>query len=61
MRISPKEASRFEIPLCKMVPMLLVQLTFGSDIKKLEVEVSHGYHPGASIFYVSLRIVSKDP
>jgi hypothetical protein len=51
MRISPKEASRFDIPLCMMVPMPLVQPTLGSDIKRLEAD---GYRPGANIFYVSL-------
>ena len=36
MRISPKEASRFDIPLCRMIYMLLVRLTLASDIKRLE-------------------------
>jgi hypothetical protein len=54
MRISPKEASHFDIPLCRMVPMPLVQLTLGSDIKWLEAEFFHNYSPGANVFYVSL-------
>jgi hypothetical protein len=54
MRISPKEASRFDIPLCWMVPMPLVRPTFLSDVKRLEAEFSHGYRPSASVFYVSL-------
>jgi hypothetical protein len=54
MRISPKEASCFDIPLCRMVPMPLVRSTLGSDIKRLEVEFSHGYCPGANVFYVSI-------
>ena len=33
MQILPKEASRFDIPLCKMVNMLLVKQTLASDIK----------------------------
>jgi hypothetical protein len=54
MRISPKEASCFDIPLCRMVPMPLVRPTLLSDVKRLEVEFSHTYHLGASMFYVSL-------
>jgi hypothetical protein len=55
MRISPKEASHFDVPMCRMVPMLLVQPTLGSYIKKLEVGFFHNYHLGANIFNVSLR------
>jgi hypothetical protein len=53
MRISPKEASHFDIPLCWMVPMPLVRPTLGSDIKRLEAKFSHDYRLGANIFYVS--------
>jgi hypothetical protein len=54
MRISPKEASRFDIPLCRMVYMPLVRPTLASDIKRLEAEFAHGYRAGASVFYVSI-------
>lgn len=54
MRISPKEASRFNIPLCRMVYMPLVRPTLASDIKRLEAEFAHGYRHGASVFYVTL-------
>ena len=54
MWISPKEASRFDILLCWMVPMPLVRPTLLSDVKRLEVEFSHSYCLGASVFYVSL-------
>ena len=54
MRISPKEASRFNIPLCRMVYMPLVRPTLESDIKRLEAEFAHGYRHGASVFYVTL-------
>jgi hypothetical protein len=43
MRISPKDASRFDIPLCRMVYMPLVRPTLANDIKKLEAEFTHGY------------------
>jgi hypothetical protein len=54
MRISPKDASRFDIPLCRMVYMPLVRPTFLNDIKKLEAEFTHGYRPSALVFYVSI-------
>jgi hypothetical protein len=54
MRISPKDASRFDIPLCRMVYMPLVRPTLANDIKKLEAEFTHGYRPGALVFYVSI-------
>ena len=54
MRISPKDASRFDIPLCRMLYMPLVRPTLATDIKKLEAEFAHGYRPGAPVFYVSI-------
>jgi hypothetical protein len=53
MRLWPKEASRFDIPLCQMIYMPLVHPTLAHDIKRLEAEFTHGYQPGASVFYVS--------
>jgi hypothetical protein len=52
MRITPKEFSRFDILLCQMVYMPLVRPT--NDIKRLEAEFTHGYWPGAPVFYVSI-------
>jgi hypothetical protein len=54
MRIKPKEASRFDIPLCRMVYMPLVRPTLDSDIKRLEAEFAHGYRAGSCVFYVSI-------
>jgi hypothetical protein len=54
MHINPKEASRFDIPLYRMIYMPLVRPTLDSDIKCLEAEFSHGYQHGASVFYVPL-------
>ena len=54
MQISSKEASRFDIPLCRMIYMSLVRPILVSDIKHLEAEFAHGYHVGASVFYVSI-------
>jgi hypothetical protein len=53
MRLSPKEASRFDIPLYRMIYMPLVRPTLAHDIMRLEVEFTNGYRPGASVFYVS--------
>ena len=49
-----KEASRFDILLYRMVYMPLVCPTLAHDIKRLEVEFTHGYWLGASVFYVSI-------
>jgi hypothetical protein len=49
-----KEASRFDVPLCRMVYMPLVHPTLAHDIKRLEVEFTHGYRPSAPVFYVSI-------
>jgi hypothetical protein len=54
MRISLKEASRFDILLCRIVPMPLVRPTLCSNIKRLEAEFFHGFRPSANVFYVSL-------
>jgi hypothetical protein len=54
MKISPKEASRFDIPLCRMIYIPLVRPTLAHDIKRLEAEFIHGYRPGAPVFYVSI-------
>jgi hypothetical protein len=54
MRISSKEASRFDIPMCQMVYMPLVCPTLANDIKRLEAEFTHGYKLGAPVFYVSI-------
>jgi hypothetical protein len=54
MRILPKVESRFDIPLCRMVYMPLVRPTLSHDIKRLEAEFTHGYRPGAPVFYVSI-------
>jgi hypothetical protein len=54
LRISPRTSSRFDVPLCRLVYMPLVRPTLESDIKRLEAEFTHGYRPGATVFYVSL-------
>jgi hypothetical protein len=37
-----------------MVYMPLVRLILANDIKMFEVEFTHGYRPGAPMFYVSI-------
>ena len=53
MRLSPKEASRFNILLCCMIYMPLVRPTLAQDIKRLEAEFTNGYRPTESVYYVS--------
>jgi hypothetical protein len=54
MRISSKEISRFDIPLCQMVYMPLVRPILANDIKRLEAKFTHGYRPGTPVFNVSI-------
>jgi hypothetical protein len=49
MRMLPKEASRFDIPLCRMVYMPLVRPILAHDIKRLEAEFIHRYWLGAKL------------
>jgi hypothetical protein len=54
MRITPKVDFRFDILLCRMIYILLVRPTLINDIKRLEAESTHGYWPGAPVYYVSI-------
>jgi hypothetical protein len=54
MRILSKEVSKFDILLYQMVYMPLVHPTLAHNIKRLEAEFTHGYQPGAPVFYVSI-------
>jgi hypothetical protein len=40
--------------------MLLVRPTLVHDIKRLEIEFTHGYRPGASVVYVSIYNEHRD-
>jgi hypothetical protein len=60
MQILPKEVSRFDIPLYRMVYMLLVRPTLAHDIKRLEAEFIHGYQLGALVFYDSITNEHRD-
>jgi hypothetical protein len=61
MWIKPKEASRFNILLCRMVYMPLVRPTLDFDIKWLEAEFAHGYRARSNMFYVSVCIERGKP
>jgi hypothetical protein len=54
MRIKPKQSSRFDIPICRMVYMPFVRPMLDSDIKRLEAKFAHGYRAGSNVFYVSI-------
>jgi hypothetical protein len=60
MRIQPKEVSKFDILLYRMVYMPLVRPTLAHDIKRLEAKFTHGYRLGASVFYVSITNEYRD-
>lgn len=53
LRMKPERLSRFNIPLCMLVPMPMVRPTLGSDLVKLEQKFAVGYRDGAAVFYVS--------
>ncbi len=53
LRFQPTSSSRFNIPLCRMLPMPMVRPTLSSDLSKLEQEFAHRYREGASVFYVT--------
>ncbi len=54
LRVQPFSASRFNIPLCRMLAMPMVRPTLSTDLAKLEQEFVHGYREGSSVFYVTL-------
>ena len=60
MRIFPKEVSRFDILLSRMVYISLVCPILANDIKRLEVEFTHVYQPGTPVFYVSVYNEKKE-
>ena len=54
LRLFPNELSRMRIPLCRLVPMSMVQPTLASDILALEQQFVYEYEEGARVFYVSI-------
>jgi len=54
LRILPSELSRMQIPLCRLVPMLMVRPTLACDLTLLENKFTNGYEEGARVFYVSI-------
>ena len=60
MQILSKEVSKFDIPLCQIVYMPLVRSTLAHNIKRLEVEFTHGYWSCTLVFYVSITNELRD-
>ena len=54
LRLFPNELSKMRIPLCRLVPMLMVRPTLASDILALEQQFVYGYEERARVFYVSI-------
>jgi hypothetical protein len=52
-KMSPREKSRMPIPLCWMIPMLVVKYALRINILKMEQAFHGGYMEGNKVFYVS--------
>lgn len=50
--MSPKKKSRMLIPLCWIIPMLIVRPTLKIDILKMEQAFHARYKEGNKMFYV---------
>lgn len=53
LRMEPKNASRMQIPLCRLLPVPKVRPVLVSDVRRLESEFVHGYQEGDRVFFVS--------
>ncbi len=53
-KISPKHKADMVVPLCRMVPMLVVKHVFKIDILKMEQAFHMGYREGDKVFYLFL-------
>ena len=53
LQFQPIFKSRFFIPLCRLLSMLLVRPTLSSDVLKLEQGFIHGYRSRSAVFYIS--------
>jgi len=53
-KINPKCKAQMYDPLCKMVPMPIVRLTFKFDILKMEQTFHKRYKEGDKVFYLFL-------
>jgi len=51
-KISPKHKACMDVPLCRMVPMLVVRLALKIDILKMEQAFHMGYREGDEVFYL---------
>ncbi len=52
-KIHPKAKVRMNIPLCRMISMLVVRPTLKIDVLKMEWAFQMGYQKGYKVFYVS--------
>jgi hypothetical protein len=52
-KITPKCKAHMHVPLCRMVPMLIVRHAFKIDILKMEHAFHMGYREGDKVFYLS--------
>ena len=54
LKILPKEKSRLNIPLCRMISRPIVRPALQTDVNKLEVDFVHGYRNWEKVFHVSI-------
>jgi len=54
LKIVPKEKSRLNIPLCRMVSRPIVRPALQTDVNKLEADFVHGYRNWEKVFHVSI-------
>jgi hypothetical protein len=49
----PKHKAKMNIPLCKIISMLIICPTLKIDVLKMEQAFHYGYYEGDKVFYVS--------
>jgi len=54
LKIVPKEKSRLNIPLCRMVSRPIVRPALQTDVNKLEADFVRGYRNWEKVFHVSI-------
>lgn len=54
LKILPKEKSRLNIPLCRMISRPIVRPALQTDVNKLEADFVHGYRDWEKVFHVSI-------
>jgi hypothetical protein len=59
-KIVPKEKAQMNIPLCRMISMLVMKSTLKIDVLKMEHAFHMGYREGDKVFFVSATIWQRE-